>query len=117
MLATETNRYAAQKGGNFLEVTTGEIRCFIGILLISGYIDLPRYTMFWEEATDVNNELVSTAMRRNRFKDIKRFFHCANNEQLDQQDKFSKIRPLFNYLNDKYLEHAPIQRELSVDER
>jgi len=31
-------------------------------------------------------------------------------------DKFAKVRPLINSLNDSFLQHFPITQQLSVDE-
>ena len=47
----ETNRYALQHNKN-LNVTKEEIKCFIGTLLQSGYVSLPRQRFFWETTED-----------------------------------------------------------------
>jgi hypothetical protein len=61
--------------------------------------------------------MVSDAMRRNRFLDLKRYLHCANNTQLDRNDKFAKVRPVIDRLNRAFREHAQFTRKLSADER
>ena len=40
-------------------------------------------------------------MSRNRYVEIKRYFHLANNEELDanREDKMSKVRASFNLTN------------------
>ena len=42
-------------------------------------------------------------MRRNRFDEIMRYFHAADNSSLDQEDKFAKIRPFLDIVNKKFL--------------
>ena len=39
--------------------------------------------MYWERSEDVEVRSVYKAMSRNRYVEIKRFFHLANNEELD----------------------------------
>lgn len=49
LLVQYTNMYISQKNtvGN---VTSDEMKCFIGILLFSGYVVVPRRYMFWEKS-------------------------------------------------------------------
>ena len=35
-----------------------DLKAFIAVLLISGYVDLPRRPMFWECSADVHNNAV-----------------------------------------------------------
>lgn len=116
-IVRETVQYAGRK--NFLfnpPLSVDEMYCFFGILILSGYIPLPRRRMFWEQAEDSHNELVSNSMRRNRFEDIFRFLHIVDNGNLDKNDKMAKVRPLSRMLNDKFILHAPIEKDLSIDE-
>lgn len=110
----ESNRYARLKGVN-LNVTVDEVKVFISILLLSGYVDVPRFKMFWEDS-ETRIDLVANAMRRDRFIKIKKYFHLADNENLDQNDKFSKLRPYFDILQSNFLQHAVLDPNVSVDE-
>ena len=75
------------------------MRFFIAILLLSGYNVLPRQKMNWKNSDDVKNKSVSNAMSRNRFEEIKSMSRCCDNKQLDPDDKMSKVRPLYNVIN------------------
>nr|CAH7766089.1 unnamed protein product [Callosobruchus chinensis] len=66
MLVTYTNLYA-RTNNRLGDVTADEMRCFIGILLLSGYNCVSRREMYWENSADTNNKLVCKAMSRNRF--------------------------------------------------
>ncbi len=62
------------------------------------------------------NELIAGSMRRNRFDEIKKFFHAADNTKLPKNDVYAKVRPLLEILNDiffssmeKYLNQATYQ--------
>lgn len=115
LLTVETNRYASQKN-NHLEVVEREVRAFVGILLLSGYVPVPRRRMFWERERDANNVLVTEALSRDKFEYIMSNFHLADNLNLDHDDKFAKVRPLFKYLNKKFLEKGILTPMHSVDE-
>lgn len=115
MLVKYTNLYATQKNkdGN---VSCSEMRCFLGILLFSGYVVVPRRAMYWENATDCGMPMVFNAISRDRFKFIMSNIHCCDNTQLNISDKFSKLKPLFDSLNANFLEFAPFQECHSIDE-
>ena len=72
--------------------------------------------MYWEKLPDVNNEAVASTMSRHRFEEILRFLHLADNNHLQKEDKFAKIRPLVSLLNAKRLAHFPKENFLAVDE-
>lgn len=91
-----SNMYALKNNKQNLGVSTNEVYVFIGILLLSGYVPLPRRRMYWEESEDVHNKLVSQAMRRNKFEEISSIFHAADNDNLPEGDKIGKIRPLID---------------------
>ena len=116
LIREETNRYAAEQMNKALYATNKEIRCLICILLISGYVSVNRRKMQWENAADVYHKLVANAMRHDRFDDIFSCLHFSNNNQLDQQDKYAKIRPLVTKLNKLFLQHAPNKKCHSFDE-
>jgi len=111
-----SRRYAHQKQKPNLELTPDALRAFLAILLLSAYVSLPRRRMYWEQSSDVRNEAVSGAMSLNRFEEILRYVHLADNTQLDSGDKMAKIRPLYNHLNERYLQFWPVEDDLDIDE-
>lgn len=115
LLVTETNKYIARRNG-LGDVTNDEMKCVIGILLLSGYLCPARRRMYWENASDTHNELVVQAISRDRFDFVFRHLHLNDLENYDAKDKFTKIRPLLNSLNAKFLHFGPISEHHSVDE-
>ena len=115
-MITETLRYAKSKGDHSFSVEKVEMRAFLAILFISGYNDLPRRRMYWEKQDDVINLAVSNAMSRTRFETIMRYLHLADNENLAQNDKYAKVRPLFDLLNLRFGQYFPNEQNLSIDE-
>ncbi|KAL1471258.1 hypothetical protein MTO96_023769 [Rhipicephalus appendiculatus] len=115
LLVENTNTYTQQKN-RLLNVNAGEIKCFLGILLLSGYVPVPRRRMLWENSHDFHNELIANSTRRDRFEAIFTNLHMADNNNLVQEDKFTKLRPLFRLLNERFLLYAPLLDCFSIDE-
>lgn len=110
-----TNLYASQK--NVLaDVIVDDIYCFIGVLLVSGFSTVSRKKMYWQNSADSNNALISSSISRDRFQYVMSNFHCVDNNNLEKDDRFAKVRPLFQELNKKFLEFAPTEENHSVDE-
>lgn len=108
--------YAAQQGNMSFTLSDSDIYCFLGILILSGYSPVPRRRMYWENNEDTRNILVTKCMSRNRFEEILRYFHVADNTNLAPNDKMAKVRPLFDMLNKTFIQFAPIEKEISIDE-
>lgn len=115
-LVDQSKLYALFKNVNDFDVTNDEIKCFIGILILSGYNGLPGKRFYWDSSPDVGNSLVKDSMRRDRFISIMRFIHCANNNEINVNDKVWKLRPVLNMLQEKFLEHFVPSQNLNYDE-
>lgn len=112
-----TVQYARrEKLEHSFDTNVDEIRTLFAILLISGYNYLPRRTMYWEVSPDCQNEAISSAISSNRFDELMRYLHLADNLRLDSSDRFAKVRPLYNTLNERCLTFRPIEQYMSVDE-
>ena len=118
LLTNETINYVSQKGNHQFSLNPGEMRAFISILLLSGYCTVPRRRLYWAIESDTCNKMVATTMHRNRFEEIMRFFHGANNANLLIEDKFAKIRQFLNILNRNFLAfgHAFGPTDVSIHE-
>ena len=98
LLVKQSNQYALFKNYLELKLSAEEMKCFLGILVNSGYNANPQRKLYWDQGDDVHNYKVYEAMRRDRFVQIMQSLHCADNTQLHSTDKFSKIRPFLNML-------------------
>lgn len=115
VIVHETNRYASQKNSE-LRVTKDEMKVVFGVLLISGYVSYPRRRLFWETGRDTRHDMVSNAIRRDRFESIFTNLHFADNNTLSQTDKLAKLRPLLTKLNENFMKNAPVEEVYSFDE-
>ncbi|KAI4462446.1 transposase is4 [Holotrichia oblita] len=115
-ITKETQRYAAQQNNHSFTVTNNEIKIFIGFLLFTGYHRLLREKLYWCTDEDLNIPLVRGSMSRNKYYEIKKYFHLANNETVDKNDKVYKIRSLMEKLNKRFLQWGIFHDKLSIDE-
>ena len=92
---------AIQKNAvGWVPIDRNDILCFFRILMLSGYIQLPSYKMFWEEAPDVQ-QLVKSAMPQNKFYLI---------------FKNIRFRPLMNMIQERSEKFAIMTKNVNVDE-
>nr|XP_023012649.1 piggyBac transposable element-derived protein 3-like [Leptinotarsa decemlineata] len=115
MITDYTNLYSIQKNRPG-DISLNEIKCFFGVLLLSGYHYFSRRSLYWESNDDAGSKLVTSAISRNRFNFIMQNIHCNDNTILNVSDKFSKIRPLVEALNKRFITFAPVQECHSIDE-
>ena len=115
-ITEQSNRYCLQKTGKTLDLTTDELKTFIGIYLYMGLVRQTNVRSYWEEATQVPQ--VANAMSRNRFLRIARYLHFCDNLSVTSEEKKSKlwkIDPILNVLRKKFLSVTPEERH-AVDE-
>ncbi|KAK9688455.1 Transposase IS4 [Popillia japonica] len=75
--------------------------------------------MYWETAEDCHNELISSAISRDKFTYIMKNIHCCDNNALNKSDKFDKFaqrRPLFNILSERFMLFTPTEENYCIDE-
>lgn len=116
LLVKESTKYACFMNLPDPKITSQELKCFLAILVVSGYNKLPSRKSYWDGGDDMRNTLVYNAMRRDRFIQIMRFMHAADNTNLDINDKMTKLRPLMNLLKEKFLHHLPKEQHFNYDE-
>ena len=103
-----TNQYALEKGAVAWTLVDKEtIRSFIAMLILSEYVQLLSYRMFWEEAPDVQHQIVKNAMPRN---------HFCDNTTIDPTNKCGKVRPILDMVYDNLQKHAKLKKSLNIDE-
>ena len=115
-ICLESTNYARQKGNHVFTMTIEKFKSFLAILLLSGYNEVPRQEMYWERQEDTHNTLAASLLRKNEFKDFKKYLHLCDNNALDPSDKFAKVRPLFDAINRTCLINYLPSQHVSIDE-
>ena len=109
LIVREKNVYAKSKNVTFNKTTVSEMKCFIGILLVSGYYKVPSYRIMWEETEKVHNYMVANAMRKTRFVDLMRYVHFVTVESgatIRDPDRCSNVRPILDAFKDRCQKYA-----------
>ncbi len=84
------------------------MKTFLGILLMSGHCCIPRRRLYWQKQPHVYNELKAGSVRRDRFDEIMKFFHAADDTKLPKNDKYAKVCLLLEILNDNFLKYGEV---------
>ncbi|GBN82213.1 PiggyBac transposable element-derived protein 3 [Araneus ventricosus] len=112
----ESNKYAGQKNNHDFCLKIDEFKQFLGVIFYSRYHILPREKMYWENAPDIGTTLVSQAMSRKRYFDIKKYLHFNDNTAIDS-NRYYKVRPNYIFLNEALQQFGVFAEHLSIDER
>ena len=83
-------------------------------MILSGYHPVPFRRLYWSNQADVYNHLVAESMRRNRFEEIIKYLHFADNSKITA-DRYYKIRPLFKEIN-KCFKIISLSPDITIDE-
>ena len=97
LISQQTTNYALFRNCPDPQVSIEDLKVFIGSLLVSGYNELPSKRSYWDTSKDMRNDMEYEAMRRDRFLQICRFIHFADNTSVDLNDKMYKLRPLTDF--------------------
>ena len=112
-MAEQSTLHCLSKNWPNLSVTKEEIKVFLGILVVSGYNPLGSIRDYWSTGDDLRNNAMYKAMRRYRFEVIIKCPHFKDNNKSDKYDKYSKIRPLFDHLEEKFIQHFIPSQKIS----
>ena len=110
-ICKETNTYAAQKGNHTFKIDSNKMKPFLAVLLLGGYIQYARRSIYLELCLDSQNNIVVSRFTRKRFLNVLQYLHLADN--LNASDKFSKVNPLLRKMNESCLENLFL-RKISV---
>lgn len=116
LLVEQSTNYALYLNESNPKISSEEMKCAIAILLVTGYNILPGRDFYWESQNDVKNIMITDAMRRDRFRLIIRYLHCADNTKPDSNDKMWKLRPLMDKLKSKCIDNWIPEEHLDYDE-
>ena len=117
LIVTELERYAKQKLDHTFTLPYAELDVFLATVLLSGYNKLSQETLYWSNDEDVGIELVKRKMSRNRFQEIKKYLHLADNDHLPQNDKLGKVKDSLQLMKRNFIQFGVFCHHISIDER
>ena len=73
--------------------------------------------MYWSNEADISSPFVREIMSRNYFKKVKAYLHVCDNDKLSSDDKWVKLRSLFDIVNKNLIQFGVFAEHLSIDEQ
>jgi hypothetical protein len=77
IILSEIWNYALFNNSPNPEVSKEELKLFLGVLIVSGYNELPGRRFYWDSEMDMRNRMVYNAIRRDSFIQIMKYLHFA----------------------------------------
>ena len=117
-VVAETSRYANIDSNDVdFKLTTHDFKSFIGVLLLSVYHSLPQQKLYWERNMDVDAPIMYKSISRDRFMEIKKYIHFAENSTIEITDKFAKVCPLYDRSNASLQQFCLWHLDYNIDEQ
>nr|XP_022899868.1 piggyBac transposable element-derived protein 3-like [Onthophagus taurus] len=117
-IVQSTNRYAAiDRNDPSFKTDVEEVRKVIGILFVTGYHTLPIIRCYWSDSPSLGCAIIKASMTRDRFLRVKAHLHVCDNRSLDPKDKFAKVIPLNDMMNERFMQFGVFAHNLSIDEQ
>ena len=127
LLVVETNRYVTTVSGSssharpWTDVTVKEIKAFWGVILCMGITLQPCLELYWTTKYPLNIHGDTDVMPINRFQQLFRCFHLADNSVLIPHgqpgyDRLFMVRTLLDLFVQKFESESVIRQECTIDE-
>lgn len=126
LVASQTNLYHSQvehfhkKAAKTLpwrEVTTSDVKKFLGLLILMGQTKKSHWRDYWSTDPLVEAPIFPKTMSRMRFEQILTFFHLSDNSlNTSNEDRLYKIKPLLDYFLPKFQSLYVPKQQLALDE-
>ena len=128
LMVRETNRYAEQylrshdisrrsKYREWKATTHEEMLKFFGIIIEMGLVQMPQMNHYWSSSQLYGLEIIRSAMPRERFELLLKFWHFSNNNNKNSyQDRLFKLKPLSDLLKERFSSVYMPGSVISIDE-
>ena len=125
-IVEQSNFYAHQvlgsdKYSKWNPITVEELRAYFGFRICMGIVHLPAMRHYWSCKHLLHQPAIADRISRDRFFDISRFLHFANNTTLPARgepghDRLGKVRPILEAIQQQLLANYCPNREQAIDE-
>lgn len=123
-IVTETNTYAQQCLANtstMWHTTASEIRAYIGFQILMGINQLPEIRDYWAKDEKLHYNPIASRISRNRFEEISRYLHFADNSQLPARgeqgySRLQKVEHIISAVKQRCLSLYRPNAQNSIDE-
>ena len=113
-VTNQTNLYAVHHDKGNFNILEEEFRTLIAVLLLSMCCKVSYRNFYWADESYTHHEAVSSAVCRNRFRELLLSFHLTDNTQTTE-GRYYKVRVLFEKLYFNFKQYGSFV-SLSADE-
>ena len=122
-IVDETNLYYSQNlvgerqyMSHWQNASATEMYTFLAITMLTGLMSKERIRDYWSTDPLLSTPILRQCFTRNRYQDILRFLHLANNEDVGSNDRLKKVKPTINNLKHKFSNCVNPAQKLCIDE-
>ena len=110
-----------EKYDSWEKITVDEFTAFLGFMLLVGIVRLPSIADYWKRDEIFHYAPVARRISRNRFFELQRYLHFADNSTLATPgtpgyNRLGKIQPVIDRLLERFQAIYNLHRDVSVDE-
>ena len=126
IMVHQSNLYAAQNMeaeafSEWTKFTVQELKAYLGFYILMGLVQLPSMYDYWSTNQVYQYSAIADRISRDRFFELHRYLHFVDNSSLptygsESYDRLGKIRPVIDYLNNRFLVMYNPHCEVSIDE-
>ena len=103
------------------KITRAELKAYLGFQIKMSINRLPSIDDYWSTNVNLRYAPVADRISRDRFRDLQRYLHFVNNDNLVPRgqkgyDRLGKVRPVLEYVTARCREVYMPQKEVAVDE-
>ena len=124
-IVEQTNMYAqevlGEKYNEWEKVNIQELKAYFGFMILMGLVSLPAMDDYWRRDPLLHYSPIADRISRDRFRDIHRFLHFADNSVLltrdnPSYDRLGKVRPILERLQERLTTVYQPHCENAIDE-
>ena len=125
MIVDETNRYAetcmgGEKYAKWTKLSIEGLQAYLGFMIVMEIVKSPSLYDYWKNDPYYHYTPIADRISRDRFMDISRYLHFVDNVTLalpgtPQYDRLGKVRPILDFLNNKFLTLYNPNHDNSID--
>ena len=126
LIVEQTNLYYMQVNAAkpspmiWFDTCVEEMQAFFGVIIAMGVVRMPEFDDYWSTDPIFRNSWFSSIFSRDRFKQILRYLHCADNSKRPDRNapgyKLFKVQALIDTLNLSFRNLYTPKQNLSIDE-
>lgn len=124
-ICQETQRHYKQKynrvtdpskNSDWHEPSVAEMYRFLGLTMVMAHVRKCSLKEYWTSDPMFSTPIFHQVMQRNRYMDILKFLHFANDNETNSCDNLAKIRPILDNIKDKFRKTFKPSQDVAIED-